>query len=167
MDRDATVDQTDRLVARRFEDFYRVNLDHLAKALALTLGSAELGREAADEAMVRAYQRWRRVSTFRNPMGWAYTVGLNWGRTRLRRRRREQPSIYADSPVEDPPVSDPSVGLALAGLALEHRTVVVLRYYLDWSHEQIAERLRIPVGTVKSRLSRALDQLGNKLGEPS
>jgi RNA polymerase sigma-70 factor (ECF subfamily) len=59
------------------------------------------------------------------------------------------------------------VGLALAGLALEHRTVVVLRYYLDWSHEQIAERLRIPVGTVKSRLSRALDQLGNKLGEPS
>jgi RNA polymerase sigma-70 factor (ECF subfamily) len=44
---------------------------------------------------------------------------------------------------------------------------VVLRYYLDWSHEQIAEMLGLPVGTVKNRLSRALDQLGNKLGEPS
>ena len=41
-------------------------------------------------------------------------------------------------------------------LSIEHRVVVVLRYYLDLPHTEIAEMLGIPVGTVRSRLRYAL-----------
>jgi RNA polymerase sigma factor (sigma-70 family) len=48
---------------------------------------------------------------------------------------------------------------ALERLSLEQRTAVVLHYYLGLSHPEIAEAIGLPIGTVKSRLSRALDTL--------
>jgi RNA polymerase sigma-70 factor (ECF subfamily) len=47
----------------------------------------------------------------------------------------------------------------LERLSLEQRTAVVLHYYLGLSHPEIAEATGQPLGTVKSRLSRALDAL--------
>jgi RNA polymerase sigma-70 factor (ECF subfamily) len=44
-------------------------------------------------------------------------------------------------------------------LPVKYRTVVVARYLLDWSTQETAAALRIPEGTVKSRLTRALDRL--------
>lgn len=52
---------------------------------------------------------------------------------------------------------------AIARLDPDRRTVVVLRYWLDLSPGEIAERLDVPVGTVGSRLSRALDDLAGYL----
>ncbi len=46
-----------------------------------------------------------------------------------------------------------------ARLSVQHRTVIVLRHMLDLPQEQVAEALDIPVGTVASRLSRALKAL--------
>lgn len=48
---------------------------------------------------------------------------------------------------------------AVAALSPSKRLVVVLRYWLDFPIEEIAEVLRIPAGTVASRLSRAHDEL--------
>ncbi|HET8617959.1 MAG TPA: sigma-70 family RNA polymerase sigma factor [Acidimicrobiales bacterium] len=56
---------------------------------------------------------------------------------------------------------------ALARLPVDQRSVVVLRYYLDWSLDQIAAGLGIAPGTVKSRLHRALRRLENSLRETS
>ena len=53
---------------------------------------------------------------------------------------------------------------AVPALPLKHRAVVVLRFFADWSVADVANALRIAEGTVKSRLSRALDQLGRDLG---
>lgn len=47
----------------------------------------------------------------------------------------------------------------LRTFSIEHRTVLVLRYFADLTDTQIAEALGLPVGTVKSRLARALDWL--------
>ena len=52
-----------------------------------------------------------------------------------------------------------SLRRALAQLGSESRAVVVLRYYADLTERQTADVLGIPVGTVKGRLSRALDRL--------
>lgn len=149
----------------RFEDFYRAYRAQLVRALVLSLGDHDLGVEAADEAMVRAYQRWRTVRKYRNPMGWVYTVGVNWGRSRLRRRRRERPGLEN---VQATSTASPDVGVemreALAALSLNQRSVVVLRYYLGLSNAETAQALGIAAGTVKSRLSRALDRLGRSLG---
>ena len=41
----------------------------------------------------------------------------------------------------------------------DHRTVLILRYYLDLSYEEMAVAIGVPVGTVKSRVNRALPAL--------
>ncbi len=148
-----------------FDLFYRSRRDHLARSLALTLGDAELGHEAADEAMARAYERWSTVRHFANPEGWVYRTGLNWGLSWLRRRKRSakrDPLLATRGQLLDEP-SDVDLARALSQLAPDSRAVVVLRYYRDWSVEQTAEALGIAPGTVKSRLSRALRRLNQDL----
>lgn len=149
-----------------FEDFYLDKRDHLVRSLILALGNRELGIEAADEAMTRAFQRWSDVQTYDNPTGWVYRVAMNWARTKLRRGKRELPSVYVeDIPVHQNPMVEPGLDAALASLSTKFRSVIVMRYYLDWSIEEIAEALRIPKGTVKSRLHRAIAALQVELGE--
>jgi RNA polymerase sigma factor (sigma-70 family) len=54
---------------------------------------------------------------------------------------------------------------AVNGLREEHRLVIACRYFLDLSEEETAAVLDWRPGTVKSRLSRALDSLREQLGE--
>jgi RNA polymerase sigma-70 factor (ECF subfamily) len=63
-------------------------------------------------------------------------------------------------------MADPAVAAAVALLPLDQRAVVVLRFYLDWSTEEVATALGIAEGTVKSRLHRALRRLETSLQEP-
>lgn len=149
-----------------FDAFYTAHHAPIARALSLTLGDNDLGNEATDEAMTRAYQRWSTVQTYDNPQGWVYRVGLNWARSFLRKRKRVQPSIYIqDIGVEDAPVKDPALARALTTLDDKQRAVVVLRYFLDWSVEDTAAALDVAPGTVKSRLHRALAQLQQQLAD--
>lgn len=141
-----------------FEAFYRAESTSVFRTLSVTLGDAQLAQEATDEAFVRAYQHWRKISAYDNPTGWVYRVGLNWARSRLRKRSRE---VITDE-VRDTAVAlgaDPDLAAALRRLPLEFRSVVVLRYLQQWSTAEVADALGVPSGTVKSRLSRALDQL--------
>ena len=52
---------------------------------------------------------------------------------------------------------------ALASLAPDHREVIVLRYFADLTVPELAETIGVPLGTVKSRLHRALGQLRDEL----
>ena len=148
------------LAPRDFEDFYRARREQVYRGLTLTLRDMDLAADATDEAMARAYQHWRTVRNHNNPSGWAYRVGLNWARSRMRRRKREVRGFRLEerAGAEFAP-SDPALATALAELPLPQRAVVVLRFYYDWSTEQVAKALGIPTGTVKSRLSRALERL--------
>ena len=145
-----------------FEVFFRRHHAGVCRALALTLNDVELAQDATAEAMTRAYQRWNTVGKYQNPTGWVYRVGLNWARSRLRkilRRPSTPPRAGEDIALEVVSRLD----VALDQLSVNHRAVVVLRFYLDWSERQIAEALNIAPGTVKSRLSRALDRLEDLL----
>lgn len=147
-----------------FEAFCANEHDRLARALALAFDHQELGRDAAAEALARAWERWRDVSTYDNPAGWTYRVGLNWGRSRLRRRRREFTTALVPETASVDPERNRHVLEALAHLSTDHRAVIVGRFYLDWSEAELATALGIPAGTAKSRLSRALQQLERHLG---
>lgn len=148
-----------------FEDFYRRHADTLRRALCLALGDTDLGREAVDEAMTRACERWAEVSGYENITGWAYRVGVNWARSRQRRYRWRDHRPVPDRGVPAVP-GDPELTDALARLKTDHRAVVVCRFYLDWSVEETAAALGIPAGTVKSRLARALSSLQRTLENP-
>ncbi len=147
-----------------FETFYRTEADGLFRALTVALGNRELAREATDEGLVRAYQHWRKISRYDNPAGWVYRVSLNWARSRLRKTKREviTDEVY-DASTAMP--GDPALVAALGELPMEFRSVVVLRYLMQWSTAEVAEALGVPIGTVKSRLSRALEQLRTALDD--
>ena len=147
-----------------FEVFYRSTRDRVAAALALATGSVDLGAEAADEAMARAYPRWRDLEGTDNPAGWVYRVGLNWARSTMR-KRRDVPVDVFEGEARSTLVRDPQLHQALAELPVKYRAVVVCRYYLDWDVAQTATALGVAPGTVKSRLNRALRRLRAQIKE--
>lgn len=152
-----------RLQHASFEAFYRQNRQHLFRALALTLGDRDLAAEAADEAMARAYQHWRSVQAYDNQAGWAYRVGLNWARSRLRKRKRELLADKVPEAATEIHFTDPDLDRAVRALPVDSRAVVVLRHYMDWSTDEVAKALGIRPGTVKSRLHRAMAELRTRL----
>lgn len=154
----------DSTTAANFDVFYRESRGDLIRALVLAVGDRELGREAADEGYTRALERWAEVSGYDNPAGWVYRVGLNWARSRQRRRKFEIVDLL-DDPVRLEELPDPLLLEAVESLSLKYRSVVVARFFLDWSVEQTAQALGIPEGTVKTRQARALHRLRNKLGD--
>ena len=151
------------IAARDFDQFYRDHRDEIGRALVFTLGDASLGQEAVDEGMARAYQRWGQLAATSNPAGWVYVAGRRWGlswrRGRTRERRRER--FVADTQLTTDPALADYVDLmdALGELPVDRRTVVVCRFSLGYSVKETAAVLGISEGTVKSRLSRSMDQL--------
>lgn len=134
-----------------------------AVLLGCTLPEAE---DTAQATLVRCYAKWSLVRRADNRTAYAATVLLNVHRESRRRRSA------GERPVADVPdavsgldeaervAAVDAVRRALAGLSDGHREVVLLRYYLDLSEREIAAACRVPQGTVKSRLSRAIAQLG-------
>lgn len=149
-----------------FESFYRVAWMEVYRPLAAVLGDRDLAREAVDEAMVRAYDRWSTVRGYDNREGWVYRVAYRWAIDRLRHRRRERrflPRFAASPHVGEVGDVEAGLGGALASLSHEQRSVVVLACVFDWSERQIADTLGIRPGTVKSRLHRGLQHLRKEL----
>ncbi len=149
---------------RDFDLFYREHRDEIGRALAFTLRDPSLGFEAVDEAMTKAYQRWSKLGDTSNPAGWVYVVGLRWALSWRRSRRRERRREELNSeliPTTDGPAHADYVDLmdALSELPIDQRTVVVCRFSLGLSVRETAAALEIQEGTVKSRLSRALDRM--------
>lgn len=148
-----------------FETFYRSRWDEVYRTLAITLRDSDLAAEAVDEAMVRAYERWRKVRGAANPPGWVYRVAYNWAIDQIRKRKRQPAKGITHAATSELPVPQPDLGRALDALDIDHRAVVVLRLVHDWTLKDVADALGIPVGTAKSRLSRALDKLRKELNQ--
>jgi len=149
-----------------FSVVYAAHRDRLVRALAIALGDDALATEAVDEAFTRALHRWHLVGAFDEPHAWVYRTASNWATSRFRRRSRDKRfarSISGPESIEQAP-ADPSLAAALRDLPTDHRNVLVLRYYLDWSINATAEALEISPGTVKSRTNRALNELNRRLG---
>lgn len=136
---------------------------------------AEDATQIALVAIVKALPRFDGRSKFST---WAYRVATNAALDEVRRiRRRPLPSedpLAAASSVRRPaPVTRDGadsvesrmvIQEALALLPEEYRTAIVLRHIADLDYEEIAEILEVPVGTVRSRLSRGRMQLTEILG---
>jgi RNA polymerase sigma-70 factor (ECF subfamily) len=146
----------------RFDEFYASARPNIARALSLSLGDVDLGIEATDEAMARAYERWPTVSRLDRPEGWVYRVAMNWALSVLRRRRRSDHRLY-DPGEAGVAIADPDLHAAIGELDVHHRSVIVCRHLLGWSVAETAAALKVREGTVKSRLSRATSILQSRL----
>ena len=72
-----------------FEEWYPGERPKLYASLLVFSGSRELAADAADEALARALQHWRRVRAMDSPEGWTYQVAINVVRRTAQRRRLE------------------------------------------------------------------------------
>lgn len=148
-----------------FEAFYRRTRGDALRTAVFILNDRDLAVDAVDEAMARAYEHWDTLAGAGNGVGWVIRVAVNVGRNRQRRRllERRRPLLTPEGGGEPTMPADPAMARALAQLPVDQRAVVVLRFHLDWSVDQVAEALQIAPGTVKSRLHRALRRLESVL----
>jgi RNA polymerase sigma-70 factor, ECF subfamily len=130
------------------------------------------GREAEDCEQEVFARLWRKAALFDPERGgaaaWLLTLAR---RTALNARAgRRSPIPVAEGPTavtEGEELESFWLAAALARLPERERTVVELAYYSDLSESMIAERLRVPLGSVKSWKRRGLNRLASLLGEES
>jgi RNA polymerase sigma-70 factor (ECF subfamily) len=146
----------------RFLDAARPELDRIYRLAGLILGDAHDAEDAVQDALATAWQRFDDLRDERRFAAWLDRIVVNGCRDRLRRRKTIRFVPLADD--TDPPARDPfraflerdALLAHLGELPPDERAIVVLRFWADLPLEGIAERLGIPLGTVKSRLHRAL-----------
>ncbi|HST17250.1 MAG TPA: sigma-70 family RNA polymerase sigma factor [Gaiellaceae bacterium] len=167
------------LVARGDEEALGALYDRfgrVAYGVALrVLRDAELAQDAVQEAFLGA---WRTAAAFDPERGtasaWLLTLVHRRAVDVVRREQRRRTEPLEDAPVaagsatdEDAWVRDRrrAVQAALQRLAPEQRQALELAYYGGLSQSELAERLGVPLGTVKSRMFAALGRLRDLLGE--
>lgn len=128
------------------------------------LGAAE---ELTQEAFAIAYGKRGKVARADSPEAWLRTVVVNLARRRYRRTTTLD-RILRRQQAEPPPGEKPAeerldLHDAIKELGQEYRAVVVLHYLADLPVDEVAAVLDTPVGTVKSRLSRARAALAERL----
>jgi RNA polymerase sigma-70 factor (ECF subfamily) len=136
------------------------------------LGEPEAAEDAAQETFLRAYQNLRRYDQTRSFATWLLSIGAHYCIDRLRRRKLSMFSMdeenddgttleIADSASPDPEVESVKredrdrLHILLKGLDETDRAAVIMRYWYDYSENEIAESLNLTVSAVKSRLHRA------------
>jgi RNA polymerase sigma-70 factor, ECF subfamily len=157
------------LVERYQDDLYTM-------ALRL-LGTPADAADVVQETFLRAYMNLPKLHAT-SVRGWLFRVAVNASRDVQRRavRRPAGPLDDRDGKVLELPSHElgpeaaaekreraEAIRDALARLPVDYRVAVVLRDVNDLTYEEIAEALRIPLGTVKSRISRARLQLAAAL----
>lgn len=135
---------------------YRYQLYVIAFAI---LRNEEDAQDAVCNAIVKAYEHLKQLKNPHKFKSWMITITKNEA-LHMKRKRMELPG---DERIEEllEPVCDHYNELwdAIQNLPEEYRLVIVLFYYNELSIKEISNVLDIPVGTVKSRLSRGRDLL--------
>ena len=145
------------LFRRHWRDAWRA-------AYAVT-GRPALADDVAADAFERAFAALGRFDERRPFRPWLHRIVANRALDLLRAERRlasDEPPDVADL-LPDHRGGDRGLLAAVVDLPLERRVVVVLRYGVGMTPKQIGAALDLPVGTVNSRLARALEQLRETL----
>jgi len=135
----------------------------------LLLGDADDAEDIAQETFLRAWDHLKRFDETRPLRPWLLSISANLSRNRRRSAGRYVSALvraFREQPKEIPLDEDSAqrteaneLWRAVQQLDLPDQQIVYLRYFLDLPVAETAEVLQIAEGTVKSRLSRALEKL--------
>ena len=144
-----------------FTLFASESQDRIRHALVAGFG-VEVGRDAAEEALVYAWQHWDRVGGMRNPAGYVYRVGHRIAQKMNRAGQRPMvfPGVEAWNPVQ----VEPGLPAALSSLSPRQRAVVVTVHGYGLSEREAAGLLGISRSSVRRHLERAMTCLRKALG---
>ena len=173
-------DAFDTLVCRYSGDIF-------ALLVRITQNPDEAG-DLTQETFLRAFKAIRRFRGDSELKTWLFRIAINESRNRHRwwKRRFRERTVSLDDPVGDTDVrlhetlsngaADPealmlrrehhrALELALASIPEAYREVIVLRDIEGQSYQEIADVLKINIGTVKSRIARGREELRQKLSD--
>ena len=149
-------------------EFYGATCPGLIGYLTVLGGNRADAEEIAQESFVRLLEHWPRIAEYDDPRAWLRQVATRMLISRARRRKVARLGLrrLGGATVSEPPTGDRlDLAAALATLPVGWRAVVLLHHVDDLPLEEIASLLEIPVGTVKSRLSRARAALAPLVSE--
>ncbi len=146
------------------------------------LGDSEATADVVQETFIKVYRNKHTYKTIAKFSTWVYTIAGNLAKTELlkkKRRRIVSISSYGDDnetmdlpdsghtpdTLTDSGIMDTMIQDALMQLNEVYREAVILRDIQELSYEEIAEMLKLEVGTVKSRINRGRARLKELLKE--
>lgn len=159
-----------------FEKLYYRHLDKLYSLAYGIVGNQADARDVVQETFLRAYQRLPKLRKDGAILGYLCRTASNAAIDVLRARKSSQvvhlDDVRADSMPSNGPepegvleanINQSALAAALMQLSDDHRVVVVMHHLEGCPVEEIAVRLGLPAGTVKSRLGRARETLRRRL----
>ena len=152
----------------------------MLRVAAALIGMAD-AEDAAQEAILRAWQAWSQLRDRDALRSWLLRITVNvcqqWLRGEMGKRQRltlpllDESAEWIPALDGDPGDSDHAAALdvrrALAQLKPDLRMVILLRYYGGMDAPEIGAALGVPVGTIRTRLRRAYALLRDQLAAPA
>ena len=128
--------------------------------------------DALDVVQETAYQAFKKIGTLREPdyvKTWLVKITINCALNLMKQRQKVIQLKPEFDEIVGKEEQDVALTLTLAdvldNLYEEERSIIVLKYYQDYTFQQISDLLELPIGTVKSTLYRAVEKLRNELKE--
>lgn len=167
-----------KVAASKDREAFASLFDHFAprvKSFMMRKGaSSEQAEDLVQETMISVWSKAQLYVQDRGSVStWIFTIARN---LRIDRLRRERTSQYTDIDDYDAPSNDVAqddalarfqedgaVAKALLQIPEEQRQLLILSYVEDMPQSEIAQRLNIPLGTVKSRMRLAYRRMKNML----
>jgi RNA polymerase sigma-70 factor (ECF subfamily) len=149
------------------DEFLNLVRPVLRQAKGLAVGMLGNRADAEDAVQDAALKAWSRIGSFKpdtNFRGWFLAIVANECRQALRNGWRRvvcKPSVELGTmrARQDDVVDAESLKVALTRLSPDHRAVIILRFYLDLSFEDVGRMLGIGAATARTRTHRALNRL--------
>ncbi len=145
-----------------FSELVRLHRQRVLRTAAGIVGSTDEAEDVAQQVFIRVWERLDDYDPSGSFVSWLYRITVNMAIDTLRRRRNEAPlgedmPSNAEGPERQLLVADErqQVRNAIAQLPDKTRAALILREYEQLSYKEIAAALKIPIGTVMSRLNYA------------
>ncbi len=147
-----------------FSELVRRRQSIVRSTLRRYCGDAALADDLAQTAFLSAWRNIKKLKDPRTFAGWLKRIVLNTWLNELKKTKAidELPAVAAEAASDDQ-VSRIDLDRALETLSKRARLCVVLAHYDGLSHQAIADRTGIPLGTVKSDVRRGLIELKSRL----
>ena len=150
-----------------FDTFYTATAPSLIRQVHAFTGDLAEAQDCVQEAYARAWQRWARVSGYDVPAAWVRQVACRLAVSRFRRAALGRGLLPRTQSVPEIDPSRVALVAALKQIPESQRLAIVLHHVADLSVEQVAFETRVPIGTVKARLSRGRAALAVLLSDTS
>jgi RNA polymerase sigma factor (sigma-70 family) len=155
-------------MTQTFEQFYRREFPVMVSLAAAVSGSRIAAEDIAQDAFVKAHDRWDEVSAYDKPGAWVRRVTINLAlntRKRVVAETKAKMKLGLEPTIGPPPEPDDAVWKAVSKLPKKQRAAIALFYLEDLSTREIAEALGCKESTARVHLHKARTTLATSLGD--